>query len=188
MDNKNEIIKDLRTAADALVRICENLKEPEPIKNPIPKYDPPPMPQDYTKYPFDLQRALAGEELVTRDGRKVTKFGERLSPIKKCYQYKANIEDDLFELYYTIDGYFYENKKPHPTDLFMLHPPKEKEEPKPEPPKFTEGEYVAWFRYNYHSFGRFDSYTDQDCAIVYSVSDDCKTKVPLSDLKKVTIH
>lgn len=75
--------------------------------------------------PFDLQRALAGEPLVTRDGREVTAF--RLADKGDTrYPYLATIHTPGREPcaeWFTMNGQFYYGDAKACYDLFMAEPP-----------------------------------------------------------------
>lgn len=74
-----------------------------------------------TQYPFDLKRALAGEPVVTRNGKIVnglfdTEDGS-IFPIET-----ANDTDELCATCWTVEGYIWGPKSPEEHDLFMLEP------------------------------------------------------------------
>lgn len=69
--------------------------------------------------PFDLKRALAGEPLVTRDGRKVTSFSINCD---HDYPYRARINED--SLIFTSAGSYYDDGRKNEFDLFMAAPAK----------------------------------------------------------------
>lgn len=71
--------------------------------------------------PFDLEKALAGEPVVTREGKKV----EELVCFKAniLYPVKALIDRCLVE--YTKEGKFYTGDKPSCKDLLMAPTQKE---------------------------------------------------------------
>ena len=74
------------------------------------------------RIPFDLERALAGDALVTRGGLKVTNF--RLADISDTrYPYKATIHTPGYKPnaeWFTEGGRFYaDNVGDSPNDLFM---------------------------------------------------------------------
>ena len=79
------------------------------------------------KFKFDLDKALAGAQLITRDGRAVVGFRRREmnSGNVKEYPYVANILSsdgkspiEVYDATYTADGNFLINKE-HNKDLFM---------------------------------------------------------------------
>lgn len=65
---------------------------------------------------FDLERALAGEPVVTRDGREVTEI-HFFETCTKGYAVIAIIEGDKFG--FTNNGYYLDNSTKHRLDLFM---------------------------------------------------------------------
>ncbi len=72
--------------------------------------------------PFDLSKALAGEPLVTRDGRKVTNFTQ-IGPMSIGRPFAAYCEEEIIRCF-TKDGKCFENHDSH--DLFMAPKPKKK--------------------------------------------------------------
>lgn len=69
--------------------------------------------------PFDLQQALAGAKLVTRDGREIRAFGVDPSGAND-YLYSASVEGA--RRYYTIDGVYDIDEHNHPFDLLIAEP------------------------------------------------------------------
>lgn len=71
--------------------------------------------------PFDLEAALRGEKVVTRDGRKVIEI--HCFNAKKVACVVVSIEEDGDEyvhvVYTNVDGFFYTDHDPHDDDLFM---------------------------------------------------------------------
>ena len=65
---------------------------------------------------FDLKRALAGEPVVTRDGREVTEI-HFFETCTKGYAVIAIIEGEKFG--FTNNGYYLNNSAEHILDLFM---------------------------------------------------------------------
>lgn len=88
------------------------------------------------RIPFDLERALAGDELVTRGGERATKFKLDLSRHKpEPYEYKAIVRG--YPVDYTENGRYWRDEQKSEDDLFMKHPAKK-------PVKFTP-EFVDAF-------------------------------------------
>ena len=83
--------------------------------------------------PFNLERALAGEPVVTRDGREVTEI-HFFETCTKGYAVIAIIEGDKFG--FTNNGYYLDNSTEHRLDLFMK-------------PKVVEG----WFNVHVNNNG-----------------------------------
>lgn len=84
------------------------------------------------RYPFDLEAALAGAKLVTRDGREVTGFCKRAyAPDGVNFPYFSFVEG-YGKASYTLDGWW--SACPgHELDLFLTEPwsrPEAKPEPK----------------------------------------------------------
>lgn len=73
-----------------------------------------------TTAPFDLQKALAGCPLVTRDGQRVTDFRDSL-PSSDIFPYTATVHLGYGPVpaSYTATGTFFFGDIPHPADLFM---------------------------------------------------------------------
>lgn len=75
--------------------------------------------------PFDLEKALAGHPLVTRDGRKVKNFRKRLDNFDglhgnlMMFPFRADEEDHPRS--FTVDGAFI-TEKPCDRDLFLALP------------------------------------------------------------------
>ena len=74
--------------------------------------------------PFNLEKALAGAKLVTRDGREVTGFKTRDGVFTE-YPYLATVVG-LTESTYAADGDHDTDEDNEPTDLFMAEPAKPK--------------------------------------------------------------
>ena len=70
--------------------------------------------------PFDLQKALAGHPLVTRDGQRVTDFRDSL-PSSDIFPYTATVHLGYGPVpaSYTATGTFFFGDLPHHADLFM---------------------------------------------------------------------
>lgn len=70
--------------------------------------------------PFDLQKALAGAKLVTRDGREVHGFRGAGTPSSK-FPYAARIAGDVPSHDYGSDGRWWGTgeSEPHELDLFL---------------------------------------------------------------------
>lgn len=80
-------------------------------------------------YPFDLQRALAGEELITRDGKKVHSFGLN-HPDETIYVYEAMIDSaerdgSTYAISCTKGGTYWSSGSEHRADLFMKYEKKQ---------------------------------------------------------------
>ncbi len=70
--------------------------------------------------PFDLQRALKGDKLITRDGRAATGFKtRRLETSTTDYPYSASVEGDDFPRTYTAAGHHDLVEEKGKADLFM---------------------------------------------------------------------
>ena len=82
--------------------------------------------------PFNLEQALAGAKLVTRDGREVTEF--RVSGFRDGCNYVATVGDN--RIGYTDNGFVYEGIGTSGYDLFMA------EDVAPEKPKLEAGMWV----------------------------------------------
>lgn len=68
--------------------------------------------------PFNLERALAGDPVVTRDCRKVTKIFK--GPFDVSHPVMASIENnDRYFGVYCVDGFCIDKNNPNPDDLFM---------------------------------------------------------------------
>jgi hypothetical protein len=81
---------------------------------------PTPPPEEPTRFPFDIAAALAGAELVTRDGQKarfIDKSNSTAYPIWAC------IENDTIHRLFTEKGSYDLDKATHEWDLFLVHPP-----------------------------------------------------------------
>lgn len=65
--------------------------------------------------PFDLDKALAGHPLVTRDGRVVTDFQPH---DHDTYLFKAEVAGTF--RFYTARGFYYADEEEDPLDLFLL--------------------------------------------------------------------
>lgn len=65
---------------------------------------------------FNLERALAGEPVITRDGRKVTEI-HFFETCTKGYAVIAIIEGEKFG--FTNNGYYLNNSAEHILDLFI---------------------------------------------------------------------
>lgn len=61
--------------------------------------------------PFDLEKALAGHPVVTRDGMRVADFVVNDDPDYPVFCYIG---------YYTKEGYFLKSKRENTRDLFLL--------------------------------------------------------------------
>lgn len=71
--------------------------------------------------PFDLQKALSGAKLVTRDGREVTEFIHDPCPNGSAYNYLAYIGNTTYG--YSENGKFYvDGSYDHELDLFLAEP------------------------------------------------------------------
>jgi len=66
--------------------------------------------------PFDLQLAIAGEKLMTRDGREVSEF-HFFKTIVSDYPCVAIIDGERGT--FSKSGYFNSSQHPHDDDLFM---------------------------------------------------------------------
>jgi len=66
--------------------------------------------------PFDLQRAIAGEKLVTREGKEVTEF-HHFKTVSGSYPCTAVVNGERSA--YTLAGHFNRSQHPHCDDLFM---------------------------------------------------------------------
>lgn len=73
--------------------------------------------------PFNLQLALAGKPVVTRDGRKVAEI-YHFKTLKSDYTVHASI--DGYNREYTTEGMYYNNGSESVADLFMEEPVVEK--------------------------------------------------------------
>ena len=74
-----------------------------------------------TQYPFDLKRALAGEPVITRNGKSVT----GLYDSEDGSFFPIETESDTAELCamcWTEEGYIWGTRSPEEHDLFMLEP------------------------------------------------------------------
>jgi hypothetical protein len=69
--------------------------------------------------PFNLEKALAGETVITRDGRKITEVSY-CKDRTTHYPVRAKIEGQYYRKTYTIDGYTYLDKEEDKRDLLML--------------------------------------------------------------------
>lgn len=69
------------------------------------------------KAPFDLEKALAGHKLITRDGRKVTKFAA-YEKDDLAYPYHARVNRDTVD-YSDTGGYWAVEGFDHSLDLFL---------------------------------------------------------------------
>ena len=67
--------------------------------------------------PFNLEKALAGEKVVTRTGKKVTSLHLLDEPID--YPLVGRVEGELSIKTFTADGSFYTDKSHSDFDLFM---------------------------------------------------------------------
>lgn len=75
--------------------------------------------------PFNLERALAGDPVITRDGRKVLKVLDGRHPkVNQYYQIFALIEGDLVYTTYSVSGAYRQGSEER-QDLFMA--PKKRE-------------------------------------------------------------
>jgi hypothetical protein len=74
--------------------------------------------------PFNLKKALAGEPIVTRDGRNVKEFELRFHEphdAPKCYPYQAVIEQDGgLKVFNVVGRYYDDDTMQSENDLFML--------------------------------------------------------------------
>jgi len=70
-------------------------------------------------YPFDLERALKGEAVVTRDGREIRHIGRRHSVLG--FDVLGIIEGEREQDGWTIQGRYFKNAITR-HDLFMLNP------------------------------------------------------------------
>lgn len=89
------------------------------------KYAPKAAVPPEERYPFDLERALAGEELVTRKGQAVEQFSNN-DRANTIYPFLA-VVTGMRGYSYTGQGHYVDHYTPHDLDLFMKHPPKESE-------------------------------------------------------------
>lgn len=74
--------------------------------------------------PFDLEAALRGEPLITRDGRKVINFVQ-LAPMENLYPFAACVDVIGIETY-TKEGLIIHESSNEGGDLFMAPKPKKK--------------------------------------------------------------
>lgn len=65
--------------------------------------------------PFDLQRALSGDKVVTRDGREVTQL-HKLDAKGECL---VGVIDQFLHIWFESGAYLGGNKKNNDLDLFM---------------------------------------------------------------------
>jgi len=71
--------------------------------------------------PFDLEKALNGAKLVTRDGREVTGFEKRLGHEEAHpFCYIGQIAKEWSKDAFTDEGKYYSNSKESKVDLFLL--------------------------------------------------------------------
>ena len=71
--------------------------------------------------PFDLEKALAGEPVVTRDGYRVTDI-HLFSGAITNWKVIAHIENNSSVYSFTIDGKYSDNDAGSDYDLFMYEP------------------------------------------------------------------
>jgi len=69
--------------------------------------------------PFDLELALAGHPLMTRDGDTVFGFEAMNVPVG-AYKYAAVINNNPFCTTFTEDGYYWKDCSEYGADLFLL--------------------------------------------------------------------
>jgi len=72
---------------------------------------------------FNLQAALAGEPVVTRDGRKITDL-HYFKDVKTKFSLVVHIENNSSVDHYTIKGTWTEDFENQELDLFMFEPEK----------------------------------------------------------------
>jgi len=75
--------------------------------------------------PFNLEEAIQGKPLVTRDGRKILDFHYFKSISKSSrYPVKAILDGTSVLLEFTLDGKYVHTSEENPNDLFMYEEPK----------------------------------------------------------------
>lgn len=72
--------------------------------------------------PFDLNKALSGAPLVTRDGRKVTGF-RKMKRRSGNFKYEAQVSENYARREYTDAGFWLEPTMPSGEDLFLADDP-----------------------------------------------------------------
>jgi hypothetical protein len=71
--------------------------------------------------PFNLQKALAGEPVVTRDGQKIIEI-HYFKYVKTKFPLVVHIENNSSVDHYTINGKWTEDFENEELDLFMAEP------------------------------------------------------------------
>ena len=67
--------------------------------------------------PFNLQEALAGKPVVTRNGKEVTGF-TKFADLKEPFKYAAILAGEIYT--FTAEGKFLSSKADNPHDLVMV--------------------------------------------------------------------
>ena len=112
------------------------------------------------KLPFDLDRALAGAKITTRDGRPVRGFMRINDDFG--WPYRGQVAPGI-ELSWTEDGYYVEPHSPDCLDLFMVE-----EQPPVQPPFAIQiwgpGGYVGYVAKRQQGSPQVTTTRSEECA------------------------
>lgn len=101
--------------------------------------------------PFNLERALAGDPVVYRDGTAASEIFYSANRLKSAYQPIISIDYDGSVRYHNLDGTFFADRRENSCDLFMA-------------PKKVKYYYASWENTIEAGPGRFctNMYTSEE--------------------------